>query len=162
MSSCAIGPSYIPGFHSSFPRLLVEWNHAIFDTFIPLAWEKLLDVLVQEDNYDDIWSAWPPSAHDRDGSYWQDLPRSLMTEALSAGHAICPLIPVPGVTSHHVSLTSALVASTDDSPTLLMALAQASVLIIQPPSHIFQLLKTSEVQFIDPANVRQFLLVCYF
>ena len=136
-------------------RLLVEWNLAIFDTFIPRAWAKMLRILIDEDNCSDIWSAWPPSPPP--DLYWGNLTRNMLEEVITSGYKVFPTIPCRHISSY-VPLASSLVASSSDYPSILNALALAGISIVQPPDYIFQLLKSMKCRHLNPTNVHESLL----
>lgn len=136
-------------------RLLVEWNLAIFDTFVPRAWAKMLRILIDEDNCTDIWSAWPPISPP--DLYWGNVTCNVLKEVIASGYDVFPTIPCRNIPSH-VPLASSLVASSSDNPSVLNALVLAGISIIQPPDYIFQLLKSMNCRHLNQANVRKLLL----
>ena len=144
-------------------RLLVEWNYAIFDTFVPRAWAKLLSALVKGNEIrPDIWSAWPRKISEDDAnasSYWGNMSQKLLKEVLSAHLEIFPTSsPNCGVPSH-VSLESALVAAPSDDPAVIAALARTGIPLVQPPKHIYCLLEKSDFIPVTPVHVHEALLV---
>jgi hypothetical protein len=135
-------------------RFLIGWNDAIFDTFVPVAWAKMLQILVDEDGFEDIWSAWPsPSTS---GQYWATLTSDILEEVISSHYRVFPVRAGDGASSC-ISLASSLVASTSDDPSLLDALVHANIPIVQPPDHVFRFLKAKDCQRLDPSTVHLLL-----
>jgi hypothetical protein len=136
-------------------RFLIGWNQAIFDIFVPSAWIKLLYILIEEDKCNDIWSAWPPVSSP--GQYWANLVEKMLDEAIANNDCVFPRFPNRGIPAY-VPLSSSLVASSSDNPSVLDALALAGVSIVQPPQHMFDLLGMKfqkRCQRLNPPNVHR-------
>ncbi|KAJ7461554.1 hypothetical protein FB451DRAFT_1371271 [Mycena latifolia] len=141
------------GTDKSRERLLVTWNRSIFDTFLPATWGKLLRILIEEGEVQDIWSAWPNSDHAND--YWKKILPNLMDQVIDSDLPVFPTFPDAKT---HVSLLSALVASPDDDTAVLMVLSRIGLLIVQPPQPIQNVLDSSSVTFLHPNTVQNALL----
>ncbi|KAF7322367.1 hypothetical protein HMN09_00014600 [Mycena chlorophos] len=133
-------------------RLLVSWNRAIFDKFLPDAWRVLLSILVENNELPDIWFAWPSNRSDKT-KYWSDIVAWLLTRVVELDLAVFPKYNDAG---HHVSLSEALIASTQ-SPELLEVLAKVGVVIVKPPAHIYRLLASRldmQNRLLHPSRLR--------
>lgn len=139
--------------------VLVEWNHILFDAFLPRAWAALLKVLLQDDHLEDVFRAWPPRQSEvfgGDNAYWQPLPAKLLACIVASKAEVWPVIvgsPKGGPLPHFAELGSVLVASADVDDVTLRALANAGLRITQLPTYIVELLVSSEV-----ADIRYTLL----
>ncbi|KAJ6502042.1 hypothetical protein C8R45DRAFT_1070605 [Mycena sanguinolenta] len=111
-------------------RLLVTWNRAIFDEFLPTAWAELLRILVKENEIEDIWSAWPT---DITNDYWRLILPNLLKQVLDLD---LPVFPVFSNANVHVSLSSAFLSSETDDVAVLKALAKVGLVIVKIPQHI--------------------------
>lgn len=141
-------------------RLLIEWNLAVFDTFAPRAWARLLAVLVEHSETTDIWSAWPDSS--KTGNlYWENLPHQLALEVAKQDLAIFPKIVAQDVGSGtvYVGLRDSLVASAEFSEGVLRVLAKAGLVIIQPPLSVLRLLKLANHQILTRSTIHRALQV---
>ncbi|KAF8205699.1 hypothetical protein K438DRAFT_1818327 [Mycena galopus ATCC 62051] len=127
-------------------RLLVEWNRAIFNEFLPATWTALLRVLVDEDEVKDIWSAWPVTSG---SGYWSKILPNLMTRVWDSD--VFPLFQNAG---RHVSLSSALIASDDDDINILRALTSAGLAIVKLPQYLRNVLPpASHNRLLHPISV---------
>jgi hypothetical protein len=138
--------------------LLVTWNCAIFDLFLPKAWVLLLQILIEHDEVEDIWHAWPGPALNHLSPYWEQILPNLLEEVLKRDVSVFPAFPVSNT---HVALSSALIASESEDTALLTALSRVGVSIVKPPRHIVDVLRSKHVpvKYVDPQNVRKVLLV---
>ncbi|KAJ6589057.1 hypothetical protein B0H19DRAFT_1367527 [Mycena capillaripes] len=130
--------------------VLVEWNHILFDTFLPRTWAALLKVLLQDDHLTDVFRAWPPAqaiVFGGDNAYWQTLPAKLLACIVASKAEVWPVVTgSKGSTrSHFADLGSVLVASADVDDATLRALANAGLAVTQLPEYILQLLSNSGV-----------------
>ncbi|KAF7337939.1 hypothetical protein MVEN_02017200 [Mycena venus] len=116
-------------------RLLVTWNRAIFDEFLPATWAALLRILVDSNEVGDIWSAWPAQglAATNGSGYWSETLSNLMQHVLNLDLPVFSTFPDAG---SHVSLSSAFIASEHDDVTPLKALANVGLAIVKLPQHI--------------------------
>ncbi|KAF7361321.1 BTB domain-containing protein [Mycena sanguinolenta] len=122
--------------------VLVEWNHILFDTFLPRTWAALLHVLLQEDQLKDVFRAWPPRQSEvfgGDNAYWQALPAKLLAYI---------------VIFKAETWGSLLVASADVDDATLQALANAGLRVTQLPRYIVELLST-----IGPTSAQHYTLL---
>ncbi|KAF7311321.1 hypothetical protein MKEN_01033800 [Mycena kentingensis (nom. inval.)] len=136
-------------------KLLVEWNRAIFNKFLPETWVVLLTLLVSNGETSDIWSAWP-AAVNRPG-YWQDVLAKVVQRVVDLDIAVFPTFPD---SSRYGALSDALVAFDQDDQTL-RALSNIGLVIIKPPPHVFQVLASranAAITMLRPDSVRQALL----
>ncbi|KAJ7641407.1 hypothetical protein FB45DRAFT_900138 [Roridomyces roridus] len=126
--------------------VLVEWNHILFQSFLPRTWMALLTVLLQDDHLTDVFRAWPPAqsvVFGGDNAYWQMLPEKLLSCIVQSKAEVWPVITgsKPGAFPHFANLESLYVASSDVDAATLRALANAGLRITQLPEYILQLLK---------------------
>ncbi|KAJ7749523.1 hypothetical protein DFH07DRAFT_1034864 [Mycena maculata] len=140
-------------------RLLVTWNRSIFDEFLPATWSALLHILVDNTEVEDIWAAWPASEHasTSGSSYWSQILPNLLKRVINLNLPIFPAFPNTDPPSHqtHVSLSSAIIASEDDDPALLLVLSKIGLTIVRLPEHIRKSLPTSsEVLLLHPNSSR--------
>ncbi|KAJ7471857.1 hypothetical protein FB451DRAFT_1251196 [Mycena latifolia] len=134
--------------------VLVEWNHILFDSFLPRTWAALLKVLLQDDHLADVFRAWPPAqsvVFGGDSAYWQTLPAQLLACIVASKAEVWPVVMgSKGTTrSHFADLGSVLIASTDVDEATLRALANAGLRVTQLPEYILQLLSNSGVTSIQ-------------
>ncbi|KAF7364084.1 hypothetical protein MSAN_01067200 [Mycena sanguinolenta] len=111
-------------------RLLVTWNRAIFDEFLPTTWAALLHTLVKQNEIVDIWSAWPTDVMNE---YWRLILPNLMKRVLDLD---LPVFPVFLNANVHVSLSSAFLCSESDDVAVLEALAKVGLVIVKIPQHL--------------------------
>ena len=146
------------------PRLLVEWNKVLFDTYIPEAWAELLvhmsRLLLDEPL--NIYRAWPPQSLNTPGgdpAYWSPLGGSLLRIVANKQLKVWPLIQGPNLASFS-PIQDCLVARNLDSKYLL-ALAAAGVSITEPPPYILSMISQycGSYKELSPRNVRTCLLV---
>ncbi|KAF7322356.1 hypothetical protein HMN09_00013300 [Mycena chlorophos] len=133
-------------------RLLVSWNRAIFDKFLPDAWRVLLSILVANKELPDIWSAWPSTPSDKT-KYWGDIVTHLLARVIEFNLAV---FPTHGNKDKHVPLTDALIASTQ-SPELLKVLSHVGVTLVKPPVYIFRQLSSRndmKTRVLHPSRLR--------
>ncbi|KAJ7461551.1 hypothetical protein FB451DRAFT_1497484 [Mycena latifolia] len=140
-------------------RLLVTWNRSIFDIFLPATWSALLRILVEQNEVENIWSAWPALSHanTNGSSYWSEILAKLVEHVLRIDLPIFPTFPS---IQPHVSLSSAFIASEDDDIATLLALSKVGLSIVKPPVHIREALRVhpTALKFLHPATVREALL----
>ncbi|KAJ7161471.1 hypothetical protein C8R43DRAFT_336009 [Mycena crocata] len=145
-------------------RLLVTWNRSIFDEFLPATWAALLRILVDENELDDIWAAWPASNHGltSGSSYWDQILRKLLDRVLDLDLPVFPTFPTTPAHQIHVSLSSALVASEGDDVALLTALSKLGLPVVKLPVHILRVLPAGSnvgaLKLLHPNSVRAALL----
>ncbi|KAJ7119509.1 hypothetical protein C8R44DRAFT_176382 [Mycena epipterygia] len=130
--------------------VLVEWNHILFESFLPRTWAALLKVLLQDDHLTDVFRAWPPAqsvVFGGDSAYWQTLPAQLLSCIVKSKAEVWPVVTgSKGSRSpHFADLSSVLIASTDVDDATLRALANAGLRVTQLPEYILQLLSNSGV-----------------
>ncbi|KAK0447435.1 uncharacterized protein EV420DRAFT_1713851 [Desarmillaria tabescens] len=128
--------------------VLVEWNQLLFEKYLPKAWATLLPILIEQDGLKQIYRAWPaaqPIVETGDSTYWQDLPRHLLTAVVSSGFMVWPLVPrSPKNRARNTpvaafqNLRSVIVASSAIDVKALQALVDAGLNIIQPPEYIMR------------------------
>lgn len=141
-------------------RFLIEWNHVLFENFIPDAWVAMLENVIEHEEAGDIYQVWPPVQHPVSGgesAYWRKLLFRVLQVVIDRQSPIWPVIP--GVTAKenalnlgvtrvrrvdYTALDSVLVAADDLDPALLGALADAGVIVTQPPAYIFVMLVESQ------------------
>ncbi|KAF7363912.1 hypothetical protein MSAN_01049300 [Mycena sanguinolenta] len=111
-------------------RLLVTWNRAIFDEFLPTTWAALLHTLVKQNEIVDIWSAWPT---DITNEYWRLILPNLMKRVLDLDLPVFPVFPNANI---HVSLSSAFLCSESYDVAVLKALAKVGLAIVKIPQHL--------------------------
>ncbi|KAJ3984365.1 hypothetical protein F5890DRAFT_1474609 [Lentinula detonsa] len=120
-------------------RLLVAWNRMLFEDLIPKAWAvSMLHALVDQDDIEDIWSAWPPE-HTHI-SHLTSILTSVAKETLASTNGVFPVLTLGKRTfvgSNHV----ALVAAADIDRDLINAVSRTGVAIITPPEYIFSALQ---------------------
>ncbi|KAJ7262754.1 hypothetical protein B0H12DRAFT_1104316 [Mycena haematopus] len=138
--------------------VLVEWNHILFDTFLPRTWAALLRILLQEDHLKDVFRAWPPRQSEvfgGDNVYWQALPAKLLAHIVASKAEVWPVVPGSkgGTLVPFAELGSVLVASADVDDATLRALANAELRVTQLPTYIVELLSSS-----GPTTMRYTLL----
>ncbi|KAJ6510488.1 hypothetical protein C8R45DRAFT_1088650 [Mycena sanguinolenta] len=127
--------------------VLVEWNHILFDTFLPRTWAALLRVLLQEDQLKDVFRAWPPRQSEvfgGDNAYWQALPAKLLACIVASRAEVWPVVAGSkgGTLQHFADLGSLLVASAEVDDATLQALANAGLRVTQLPTYIVELLRS--------------------
>ncbi|KAJ6617959.1 hypothetical protein B0H10DRAFT_1947944 [Mycena sp. CBHHK59/15] len=130
--------------------VLVEWNHILFESFLPRTWAALLKVLLQDDLLTDVFRAWPPAqsvVFGGDSAYWQTLPAKLLACIVASKAEVWPVVTGSKQTStpHFADLGSVLVASADIDEATLRALANAGLRVTQLPEYILQLLSNGGV-----------------
>ncbi|KAG7442137.1 uncharacterized protein BT62DRAFT_1010912 [Guyanagaster necrorhizus] len=128
--------------------VLVEWNQLLFDKYLPKAWAALFPVLIKQDGLKEIYRAWPaaqPIVETGDSTYWQDLPRNLLSAVVSSGALVWPLVPrSPKSKAWNTEvaafqdLRSVIVAGGAIDVKALQALVDAGLKIIQPPEYIMK------------------------
>ncbi|KAJ7685634.1 hypothetical protein DFH06DRAFT_1075187 [Mycena polygramma] len=141
-------------------RLLVTWNRAIFDEFLPPTWAALLRVLMEEREVQDIWSAWPAldNAAANGSDYWAGILSNLMNCVLDLDLPIFPTFPNA---ESHVALSTALVASDTDDVAVLRALANVGLAIVKLPPHLLKVIPSSAIgRLLHPSRVRDALRLC--
>ncbi|KZT01859.1 uncharacterized protein LAESUDRAFT_686116 [Laetiporus sulphureus 93-53] len=137
-------------------RLLIEWNHVLFQTFIPRAWAALLQSLADRADFtDDIYSAWPPPQHQGysgESVYWQGLPEQLLSTVLQEKLRVWPLrhSETDEKPTVFAEMNEILVAEAAVEAELLQALARARLSIMQPPTYIGDMLKHEQVRWLSP------------
>lgn len=136
----------------------MEWNHILFESFLPRTWTALLKVLLQDDHLTEVFRAWPPAqsvVFGGDSAYWQTLPAKLLATIVASKAEVWPVVTgSKGSTlPHFADLGSVLVAAVDVDAATLRALANAGLRVTQLPEYILQLLSNSGV-----ADVRYTLL----
>ncbi|KAJ7629420.1 hypothetical protein DFH06DRAFT_1338309 [Mycena polygramma] len=130
--------------------VLVEWNHILFDTFLPRTWAALLKVLLQDDRLTDVFRAWPPAqgvVFGGDNAYWQELPAKLLACIVASRAEVWPVVARSegSALPHFADLGSVLVASANVDDATLHALANAGLRVTQVPGYILQLLSSGGV-----------------
>ncbi|KAJ6602456.1 hypothetical protein DFH09DRAFT_968836 [Mycena vulgaris] len=130
--------------------VLVEWNHILFESFLPRTWAALLKVLLQDDHLTDVFRAWPPAqsvVFGGDSAYWQTLPAKLLACIVASKAEVWPVVTgsKQNTGSHFADLSSVLIASADVDEATLRALANAGLRVTQLPEYILQLLSNSGV-----------------
>ncbi|KAK0187120.1 hypothetical protein F5146DRAFT_1063566 [Armillaria mellea] len=128
--------------------VLIEWNQLLFEKYLPKAWVVLLPVLIEQDALKHIYRAWPaaqPIVETGDGTYWQDLPRNLLSAVASSGSVVWPLVPRSLKSNSwnmevapFQNLRSVMVAGSAIDVEALQALVDAGLNIIQPPEYIMK------------------------
>jgi sacsin len=142
-----------------FTRLLVTWNRAVFEEFLPTTWAALLRILVEENEVGDIWSAWPALEATNGSGYWSQILPNLMKRVLDLDLSVFPAFPNA---EHYVSLSSALIASEGDEVVVLRALTNVGLALVRLPRHLQSaLLFASHDLFLHPTRVSNALMVCY-
>ncbi|KAJ7085659.1 hypothetical protein B0H15DRAFT_950794 [Mycena belliarum] len=140
-------------------RLVVTWNRAIFDIFLPATWSALLQTLVDQKEVDNIWVAWPAMTHanTNGSSYWRDILSNLVGRVVEMDLPIFPTFPD---IQPHVALSSAFIAAETDDIALLRALSSVGLSIVKPPEHIRKVLESSGVvlKFLHPHTAWMALL----
>lgn len=127
--------------------MLVEWNHILFESFLPRTWTALLTVLLQDDQLIHVFRAWPPAqppVFGGDNAYWQSLPAQLLDCILTSKAKVWPVVTgskADDTLPHFADLDSVYVAAADVDASTLRALANAGLQITQLPEYILQLLK---------------------
>ncbi|KAJ7024296.1 hypothetical protein C8F04DRAFT_163783 [Mycena alexandri] len=137
-------------------RLLVTWNRTIFDEFLPRTWSTLLQTLVDNNEVDDIWAAWPALEHATNGSgYWSEILPNLIKQVLDLDLPIFPIFPDAG---SYVSLSSAFIASENDDVDVLRALSKVGLAIVKFPQTLQKVLPfASGDRLLHPIRVRRAL-----
>ncbi|KAJ7131720.1 hypothetical protein C8R43DRAFT_1133662 [Mycena crocata] len=130
--------------------ILVEWNHILFESFLPRTWTALLKVLLQDDHLTDVFRAWPPAqsvVFGGDSAYWQMLPAKLLGCIVASKAEVWPVVTGSkgSMQPHFADLDSVLLASSDIDEGTLRALANAGLRVTQLPDYILQLLSNSGV-----------------
>ncbi|KAJ7481162.1 hypothetical protein B0H11DRAFT_1915712 [Mycena galericulata] len=151
-----------------FARLLVTWNRSIFDEFLPATWSALLRVLIDNKEVDNIWAAWPAldQASTSGSSYWSQILPNLLKRVIDLNLPVFPAFPntnLPTSPQIHVALSSALIASEEDDPALLMVLSQIGLTVVKLPGQIRKALpSSSEDLSLHPnsTRLRNALLAC--
>ncbi|KAJ6490694.1 hypothetical protein C8R47DRAFT_1071069 [Mycena vitilis] len=141
-------------------RLLVTWNRAIFDEFLPPTWAALLRVLVEEREVRDIWSAWPAfdNAAINGSDYWDGILSNLLSCVLDLDLPIFPTFPNG---ESHVALSAALVASETDDVAILRALANVGLAIVKLPPRLLKVIPSNAIgRLLHPSRVRDALRLC--
>lgn len=135
-----------------FRSALIEWNHILFDTYIPQAWAALLEVLVKQDYITDIFSAWPISqakVRSGDYAYWKDMPLHVAKYALSL-----PIWPVYGThPPTYQSISSLVLEDRSTNKSTLAALVRTDLLMTRPPQYLTQIIVdnyASSVKVLSP------------
>ncbi len=128
--------------------VLIEWNQLLFEKYLPSAWAALLPVLIEEDALKQIYELGrlhKPIVETGDGTYWQDLPRNLLSAVASSGSVVWPLVPrSPKSNSRNTevapfqNLRSVIVAGSAIDVKALQALVDSGLNIIQPPEYIMK------------------------
>ncbi|KAJ7217098.1 hypothetical protein GGX14DRAFT_602035, partial [Mycena pura] len=147
---------------TSRERLLVTWNRAIFDEFLPEAWSALLQILVDNHEVEDIWSAWPAvqASGSSGSSYWTQILPNLLARVVDLD---LPVFPTLLDAEQHVSLSSAFVASEYDDVDIMNALSKVGLSIVKLPKHVRKLLHEGlKVSVLHPNLARDALLVCFY
>lgn len=150
----------------SLSRLLISWNHIIFNDFVSNAWAKMLTYLVTDSfTSTNLFEVWPvvTGTPDGDRGYWHGLPARLLEIA-----GQLPVWPVhsardDGLVLRYAALSEVLVASGMDA-SLVAALRSCNVPIVVPPQPIVELVKESEKyksRIAMPSNVYGYLLVSH-
>ncbi len=146
------------------PRLLVEWNKVLFDSYIPEAWAQLLLYLSQENlaQPERIFCAWPPPSQDTPGgdpAYWQPLGGRLLHVIIDKQLRVWPLLRGPDIPSY-APIRDCLLA-TNHSLQHLLILASAGVRISRPPTYILDMISSGHEasKELTPHTARIALLV---
>lgn len=141
-----------------FARLLVTWNRAVFEEFLPTTWAALLRTLVKENEVEDIWSAWPALEATNGSGYWSQILPNLMKRVLDLDLSVFPAFPNA---EHYVSLSSALIASESDEVVVLRALTNVGLALVRLPRHLQSALPfASRDLLLHPTRVSNALMVC--
>ncbi|KDR71813.1 hypothetical protein GALMADRAFT_253570 [Galerina marginata CBS 339.88] len=142
----------VPG---SSDQILIGWNQLLFEHYIPLAWNQLLEVLAQSNTALDILSAWPPEqrspATSGENVYWEFLPLNLFKFITSSKSSVWPIYQRQQSTNsvaEYLSLDQVIVANPDTSITVLGALTSMGLRLTRPPAYIVKIVKdTGNEQF---------------
>ncbi|KAH8096582.1 hypothetical protein BXZ70DRAFT_323958 [Cristinia sonorae] len=125
-------------------ELLVEWNKALFEVFIPRAWAAALETLATSP-IADIWAAWPPPSQDTPGgdpAYWRHLVANVAQAVVDERREVWPIM---GRTTF-TKLNDVLVATQDDE-LYFSALTSADVPITLPLPYIIDTMISMNIAF---------------
>ncbi|EJD51980.1 hypothetical protein AURDEDRAFT_181547 [Auricularia subglabra TFB-10046 SS5] len=124
-------------------EMLVAWNKMMFQTVVPTAWARLLDVLAAERNVADIYTLWPDLNTSRD-AYWRDISVSILKVVLDRKLPVWPVCAADKLT--FVALSSALVAPPDTEAELLRLLQRLNITVVAPPSVLYNILPPNQFE----------------
>ena len=148
-------------------RLLVTWNKALFDTFIPRAWLNLLQLLsesVPDLDPTSYFHAWPSASQQVSGGdpfYWKDVGLNLIRVLAETQQEVWPVVGSDDFEC--VNTDQVLVAEKEDER-FISALSAAGVDISWPPEGIVNMLHTvgQEGVILTPKRVHDVLVVTMF
>ena len=123
--------------------ILVEWNKVLFETFIPKAWARLLEILTTDDQLTEVFRAWPPlqpKATYGDSLAWKTFPSNVFQQVLSSKMAVWP---VYGASSFR-PLESVLVAPPTIKEEIVAVLSSIGLEITRPPGYIVDIIVAQE------------------
>ncbi|KAJ3864304.1 hypothetical protein EV359DRAFT_81555 [Lentinula novae-zelandiae] len=147
-------------------RLLVTWNRVFFEELIPKAWASLLiPKLVQNNDVENIWDAWPPKPEDILITPVKSMLDFVTKEALASGDKIFPAY-ISGKRIFIRSSDPALVASVSNvAQKVRDAVSRTGIAVIVPPLYIFSAIRSYvgsqdhmyEFHLFNPKNLHRFL-----
>lgn len=149
-------------------RLLVTWNRVFFEELIPKAWaSSLIPKLVQNNDVENIWDAWPPKPEDILITPVKSMLDFVTKEALASRDKLFPAY-ISGKRIFIRSSDPALVASSNVDQKVRDAVSRTGIAVIVPPLYIFSAIRSYvgsqdhmyEFHLFDPENLHRFLQVC--
>ena len=145
-------------------RLAVEWNRLLFTSLIPRAWLAFLESVAASTSPENLYRLLPPVQNHStsgDAAYWSPLLHHVVQLALDCHSAIWPVVsPADAVHPVFTVLDDTLIASTQDDPQHIDALAKAGVWIIRPPSDLYSVLvQLRPAHVLSPATAQMKLKV---
>ncbi|CAK5278239.1 unnamed protein product [Mycena citricolor] len=143
----------------SADSILVEWNHILFENFLPCTWAILLQALLQEDALEHVFRAWPSEqavVFGGDSAYWQSLPAKLLSHIIASASPVWPLVGG----SFAVLDASVLVTGADTDAETLAALTNAGLRITQLPQYILRLLGGSQARYVTLSPKMAYQQLC--
>ncbi|KAF8828428.1 hypothetical protein HHX47_DHR4000917 [Lentinula edodes] len=147
-------------------RLLVTWNRVFFEELIPKAWASLLiPKLVQNNDVENIWDAWPPKPEDILITPVKSMLDFVTKKALASRDKLFPAY-ISGKRIFIRSSDPALVASVSNvGQKVRDAVSRTGIAVIVLPLYIFSAIQSYvgsqdhmyEFHLFNPKNLHRFL-----
>ncbi len=148
-----------------FISIKVQWNHLLFELFIPKAWKVVLENLVSQNLVSDVFRFWPPQQNAGEvQTYCSLLSEKLLDVLITTGSAVWPVYSAQSTTLAEFRRLESLVVVAQTIPkSVLDALTSMGLSLTLPPKYIFELIGKSprNPMILSPEVAHSLLLVCY-